>query len=128
MDENSNPPNALRLAVPSWFGKLLPSNMFSTRNHDSARAVGTTDAIEQTADAAVVDALSELNAKQAAQNRHRQSGTASSRHSVTPSDDIFHLFNDTHINSLENDNHAASAEQWQPAGTDACSTDSEKQG
>lgn len=112
--------------MPSVFGKLLPSNMFSTRKHDSARAVGTPDAIEQTADAAAEDALSQLNGKQAAEHQHRQAGTAARQHNVTATNDIFHLFNDTHIISLESGNHAASAEQSQPGATDACSA--EKQG
>ena len=100
--------------------------MLSTRNH-VAVAVAAPDGVEQTAAAAAQDALSELNAKQAAQNQHRQSGAATRQHSVTATDDIFHLFNDTHVISLESDDHVASSEQQQqPAATDA--SYAEKQG
>ena len=112
-------------AMPSWFGKILP---VGTRNHVSATAVGTPDGIGKTADAAAQDALSELNAKQAAQNQHRQSGTATGQHSVNATDDIFHLFNDTHINNvnLESEDHATISQQQQPAAADPCHA--EKQG
>ena len=110
-------------ATPSWFGKMLPSNISSTRNNVSAREIGAPDAIEHTADDAAQDAFSELNANQAGQNQQRQSGTATRQHDLTATDDIFHLFNDAHINSLD---HAASSEQQQPAATDACHA--EKQG
>ena len=118
VDDSSNQPNGLMHAVPSWLGKMLPSNMRNTRNHGSGRAVGTPDAIEQVADAAAQDALSELSAKQAAQNQHRKSGTPTRQHSVTATDDIFHLFNDTHIDSSKSDGHAANSEQQQPAATE----------
>lgn len=117
VDDSSNQPTGLMRAVPSWLGKMLPSNMCTTRNHVSGGAIGTPDAIEQVADAAAQDALSELNAKQAAQNQQRLSGTPTRQHSVTATDDIFHLFNDTHINSLKSDERAASSEQQQPAAT-----------
>lgn len=116
VDEHSNQHQGLMRAVPSWLGKMLPSATFSRRlNSANAVSIRQSNNLEQTADAAAEDALAELTAKRAAQKQHGQSGTASRQHGATATDDIFNLFNDTHINRLESDDPAASSEQQQPA-------------
>lgn len=118
VDEQSDQHNDIMRAVPSWLGKMLPSSAFSTRlNSADVVAIRQSNDVEQSADAAAEDALAELTAKRAAQKQHGQSGAANRQHGATATYDIFHLFNDTHINSLE------SSEQQQPASTDNTSAE-----
>lgn len=124
VDAHSNQHHGLMRAVPSWLGKMLPPISFGRRlNSANTVAIRQTNDIAQTADAAAEDALAMLTDKQAAQNQHGQSSTATGQHGATATDDIFHLFNDTHINSLESDDPAASSEQQQPAGKDNISAE-----